>query len=268
MRDFEPSKLRDREILVHVKWASRKISNIIRKYEDQYSDVVGDASSFIEEMWPDNAGTSIARSKKLAEFVRYNITSRFDLVVAVEERQPPPEDWFGSGLGFYGRMDYQINEGPEEELKEFSGILLQMFFRNESPNPSGYYNILMQQRVLRDSDSFMDKATGKRLRPHGWRKRESDDLNRILFHVGAPYSYEPLDFLIQIEIFLIKDGFLTGPESVLRDFRKYVFSKFKETDPNDKSVRPSGYYDEREGESGVSYNAPKPQKSPWRIDLR
>lgn len=131
---------------------------------------------------------------------------------------------FTSDIHFWTTLE---EEGNIEELKDYSGIMFHMYFGDNLPT----YGVLIQRRPRRDQEGVLDKKTGKKIRLTGWRKRGWDGITRILYSLELPLPYKPIgdfiDFFLQIAIDLIQRGFLTGPDCILRNFRKYTFNKFK-----------------------------------------
>jgi len=200
MRNLKSSAKRDKEILSHVRWASRQIPRISKKiFEDIYSDQFPNAKDIAEAIPDKGAHKSFTASPRLIEpFTKYGITSNINLMISVEE------------------------EGCIEELKDYSGILFHIYFGDGLPT----YGALIQPRPLRDKESALDRRTGRKIRPDGWRKREWDGLTRILYYRHDPHQYKPIDLFLQIGIDLIQREFLTGLDCILKEFRKYAFDRF------------------------------------------
>ncbi|PIV20166.1 MAG: hypothetical protein COZ69_11030 [Deltaproteobacteria bacterium CG_4_8_14_3_um_filter_45_9] len=164
-----------------------------------------------------------------------------------------------------------VDKNRTIEIPGGSGSTLLTTSKPYSINPS--LTMILKEAPLRD--------TKPRLPKYGMKKSKGGP-TKLLYYLedepkprwlGVDPSYKPIDYFIQIAICSIQKGLLSKPDFILKDFGEYVFSRFKDTDLTDKSVRPVGYYDERETEGEdthykISYNAPKPKKSPWRIDLR
>ncbi len=199
MGEFTPSTETDKKILDHVKWASEEISKIIRnkKFPHTYLQTFPDVYAKIPKIKSKKADKCILTSPTLKTFSKYGMKSFVRLNI----------------LGEYSSIS-----GPGE-LKDYSGISVEMGFKNRV-----VYNALIQPRPLEDSESTLNKKTGKKIRPHGWRKREWDGMIRFPYTPDDSKTYRPIRLFLQIAIYLIYTNRITNSKIILKDFQRYLVS--------------------------------------------
>jgi len=199
MKEFIPSVETDKKIFDHVKWASKEISKIIKnkKTPDLYFETFGDAYTEIPKIKPKKADKCVGASRTQTTFSKYGMKSFISLYSLIENSSI-------SGL---------------EELTDYSGILVEMGFKDIV-----IYNALIQPRPLEDSESALNRKTGKRIRPHGWRLREWDGMIRFPYSPDDSKTYRSIRLFLQIAIYLIQIKRITSSKIILKDFQRYLAS--------------------------------------------